>query len=248
MDNKPLLVLKSITMFIFSVFNRLSWTKLSGFQTVQWGNLRRLKPFSRAFGFDRGTPIDRYYIANFLQKHKVDIFGNVLEIGDSEYTRKYGGGRVTRSDVLHAVTGNPLATIVGDLSTGEGIPANTFDCIILVQTLNVIYDTGQTLENCYKALKLGGSLLVTLPGISQISRYDMDRWGDYWRFTDASAKRVFREVFGEENISVETYGNVLVACAYLYGLSAHELKKEELDHQDPDYQVSITVRAVKTYG
>lgn len=42
--------------------------------------------------------------------------------------------------------------------------------------------------------------------------------------------------------------NVLVACAFLHDLAAQELKPEELDSNDPDYQALITVRAVKSVG
>jgi SAM-dependent methyltransferase len=197
------------------------------------------------FGFDRGLCIDRYYIEVFLQRHSTDVRGRVLEIGDPGYTCKFGGDRVTCSDVLHAVPGNPQATLVGDLATGEGVPKEAFDCMILTQTFIFIYDVQAAVANCYAALKPDGVLLATFPGISQISRYDMDRWGDFWRFTDASARQLFGQVFGPENITVETHGNVLVACALLHGLAAHELKQEELSYCNPDYQVLITVRAVK---
>jgi hypothetical protein len=46
-------------------------------------------------------------------------------------------------------------------------------------------------------------------------------------------------------VSVNAYGNVLTASAFLYGLADHELKPEELDFRDPDYEVSIGLRAVK---
>ncbi|MGB2696377.1 MAG: class I SAM-dependent methyltransferase, partial [Candidatus Zixiibacteriota bacterium] len=49
-----------------------------------------LSPISRQFGFDRGKPIDRYYIENFLNENKHFIRGRVLEIGDNSYTKKYG--------------------------------------------------------------------------------------------------------------------------------------------------------------
>ena len=210
-----------------------------------WGNLRRLTPISSVFGFDRGLPLDRYYIEGFLKRHSADIYGSVLEIGDPSYTRKFGGGAVTRSDVLHAVPGNPKATLVGNLATGEGIPQEAFDCMILTQTLLFIYDVQAAITNIYGALKPGGVLLATFPGISQISRYDMDRWGDYWRFTDASARRLFGDVFELENVKEETFGNVLSTCAFLHGLATHELKPEELDYHDPDYQMLITIRAKK---
>ena len=204
-----------------------------------------IRPVSSVFGFDRGTPIDRYYIEKFLMKNRDDIHGKVMEIGDSQYTKKFGYQNVTKSDVLHAVPGNQQATLTGDLATGKNIPKNFFDCLILTQTFPFIYDVKGAIQHSYKALAAGGVLLVTIPGISQISRYDMERWGDYWRFTDASARRLFGDVFGAENISVETHGNVLIACAFLQGLAVEELTQKELDYNDPDYQVLITVRAVR---
>jgi hypothetical protein len=94
-------------------------------------------------------------------------------------------------------------------------------------------------------LKPTGILLATFPGISQISRYDMDRWGDYWRFTSLSSRRLFAEVFPAAQVTVEAHGNILAALTFLHGLAVEELRQEELDFHDPDYEVVITVRAVK---
>lgn len=221
----------------------LNWCRQP--RRIYWGSLRRLVPVSRRFGFDRGQPIDRYYIESFLQENSADIHGRVMEVGDPGYTKKFGGERVSCSEVLHAVPDNPEATLVGDLATGQGIPKETFDCMILTQTFLFIYNVRAAIVNVYAALKPGGVLLATFPGISQISRYDMERWGDYWRFTTLSARRLFEEVFPAANIEVKSYGNVLVAVAFLHGLASHELESEELDHHDPDYQVLLTVRAVK---
>ena len=219
--------------------------RLSRWPPPRFGSLRRLQPISRVFGFDRGLCIDRYYIDQFLSAHASDTQGRVLEIGDGTYTRKYGGDRVTKSDVLHAVEGNPKATIVADLTSAGHIPSNTFDCIICTQTLQFIYDVRAAIRTPYRILKPGGVLLATFPGISQISRYDMDRWGDYWRFTTLSAKRLFEEVFPPENVESRAYGNVLIAIAFLHGLAVEELRQKELDYHDPDYEVLICVRAVK---
>lgn len=205
-------------------------------------------PVSRTFGFDRGQPLDRYYIDEFLSRHAADIRGRVLEVGDRQYTGKFGGGRVTQSDVLHAEPGNPLATLVGDLATGEGIPDQAFDCMILTQTLPFIYDVEAAVAGSHAKLRSGGVLLATMPGISQVSRYDMDRWGDFWRFTSASALRLFCDIFGAENVSVETRGNVLVACSFMHGLASRELTRKELDYDDPDFEVVVTVRAIKRNG
>jgi glycosyltransferase involved in cell wall biosynthesis/SAM-dependent methyltransferase len=211
---------------------------------VKWGSWRRLIPISQSFGFDRGQPIDRYYIENFLSRHSQDIRGRVLEIGDNFYTQKFGEHRVTKSDVLHAVEGNPDATFVGDLTHAEGIPSDTFDCLILTQTLQYLYDVRSAVRSIYRILKPGGVALITLPSITPLSDRDWNScW--YWGFTTVSAQRLFAEVFSEANVQVETYGNVLAAMAFLQGLAVEELSREELDNCDPSYPVSITVRVVK---
>ena len=213
--------------------------------TVQFGDLRKLAPISRYFGFDRGLPVDRYYVERFLSAHAKDIRGNVLEIGDDRYTRKFGGDRVSRSDVLHAVEGNPQATIVADLARADNLQSNTFDCIILTQTLQYIYDVHAAVRTLHRILRPEGVLLATLPGISQTSWRDMDRWGEYWRFTNLSTRRLFEEVFSKNHVEVEPFGNVLAAIAFLHGIAAEELRPEELEHRDPDYEVTLAVRARK---
>jgi len=210
------------------------------------GSLRRVTPVSRVFGIDRGQTICRYYVEDFLGRHAGDIRGCVLEIADNNYTRRFGGEHVTQSEVLHVQEGNPRATIVADLTSGDHLAAAAFDCIILTQTLQFIYNARAAIQTLYRILKPGGTLLATIPGISQISRYDMDRWGEYWRFTTLSARRLFEEAFPTGDVWITAYGNVLSANAYLYGLAAEELRQEELDYRDPDYEVLIAVRAVKS--
>ena len=222
---------------------RLQWPRVGA---VKDNSLWRVTPISRIFGLNRGLPIDRYYIELFLSAHTSDIQGDVLEIGDNFYTRKFGGGRVARSDVLHVVEGNRKATIVADLTCADYVPSNTFDCIICTQTLQMIYEVRAALHHLYRTLKPGGVLLATSHGISKIGRRKgIDFWGEYWRFTAQSAQRLFEEVFPATNISVKTHGNVLAAIALLHGLAAEELRQEELDYFDPDYEVLVTVRAVK---
>jgi SAM-dependent methyltransferase len=202
-------------------------------------------PMSRNFAFDRGTPIDRFLIERFLERYAADIRGRALEVEGRQYLDKFGGQRVTHIDVLHAVAGNPEATIIGDLATGKGIPLGVFDCLILTQTLHVIYDIHATVKNIHRMLKPGGVALVTIPGISQTSRYDADRWGDYWRLTPEAARRLFGEVFRAEGITVESCGNVRLAAAYLFGLAKEELPPSVLIENDRDYPLLNFVRAVK---
>jgi SAM-dependent methyltransferase len=197
------------------------------------------EPASRVFGLDLGDAIDRRYIEAFLAANAAKIAGDVLEIADSTYTRKFGGERVRRALVLHATRDNPAADIVGDLATGEGIGEAIADCFILTQTLPFLFDVRGAARHAVRSLRPGGHLLVTVPGITQISRYDMDRWGHFWSFTDLSLRRLFEEVAPRECVTVETYGNVKVAASFLYGLPQQALSQEDWDRRDPDYQVTI---------
>jgi len=212
---------------------------------VRFGNLRRLKPISPFWGSERGQPIDRYYIEHFLAAHSADIKGRVLEIGEDTYTCKFGREQVAQSEVLHVDEQKSKVTIIGDLTSADHIPSDAFDCVILTQTLQVIYDVSAAIRNIYRILKPGGVALATVPGISKISRYDMDRWGYFWSFTSLSARRLFEAEFPKEGILVEAHGNVLTAIAFLHGLATQELGPGELDHFDPDYELLITVRAEK---
>jgi hypothetical protein len=204
--------------------------------------LRVAEPVSTQFGLDRGRPVDRFYIERFLEQNDDLIRGRVLEVQERTYTDWFGTG-VEHSDVLHAGPGNPEATLIGDLTTGDGIPQGSYDCIILTQTLPFIWDVRAAVRGTRTALKLGGTLLATVPGISQISREDMREWGDWWRFTSASARRLFEEEYGADNVEVDTHGNLVAACALLYGLAQEELEREELERRQDDYEVIVTIKA-----
>jgi SAM-dependent methyltransferase len=189
--------------------------------------------------------VDRYYIEKFLASNVLLIQGSALEIADSTYTRMFGGNRVTNFEVLHYTDDNPCATIIGDLTKPEDLPSSKVDCFICTQTFNFIFDIQKAIEGAYKLLKPGGVLLATVAGISQISRYDMDRWGDYWRFTTLSARKSFEMIFGVGQVEVEAFGNVLTSIALLEGISANELDESELNFHDENYQLTITIIARK---
>jgi SAM-dependent methyltransferase len=207
-------------------------------------DLPGLEPLDRDFGKSRGKPIDRAYIHEFLWGRRADVRGRVLEVADSGYTDYLGEGDVTHCDVLHATEGNEWATIVGDLATGEGIPRGVYDCIVLTQTLHLIFDVAGAIRTAREALKPGGVVLATLPGISQMSQFDRGAWGDHWRFTADSARRLFADAFGPEAVEVEVFGNVLVAAAFLYGYALEDLTEAELSRRDDDFHFLIGVRAV----
>ena len=201
-------------------------------------------PVSRFFGEDRGTPVDRYYIGKFLSHQGHLITGTVLEIADNKYCKMYGRN-VSKYEILHINSDNPNATIIGDLTRPETLPADKVDCFVCTQTFNFIYAFSDAIKGAFHVLRPGGYLLATVAGISQISRYDMERWGDYWRFTTLSARKTFEDVFGAGNVEVDYYGNCLAAISLIRGIASEELLKVHLDSKDQDYQVIITIVAKK---
>jgi SAM-dependent methyltransferase len=206
-------------------------------------DLRRTTPFT-TWGANRGGSIGRFYITRFLERHAPDISGRVLEIAGDEYVQRFGRG-VTQTDVLDIFPDNPRATIVGDLADAPNAPDTAFDCVLVTQVLSWIYDVRAPLRTVHRILKPGGVLLATTPGISRIAPVESELFGEWWHFTSMSAKRVSEEIFGEGNVEVETYGNVLSATGYLFGLGAYDLTPDELDVRDPAFEVLVCIRAVK---
>ena len=215
------------------------------YKMVRWGSLRRVTPIHEGFSVGRGLYVDRYYIERFLAQNSACVHGRVLEFAEDEYTLRFGGDRVTKSDVIDVRPDYPLATIVSDLTKGDEIPSDAFDCVILTQVLNFIYDVPAAIKTIYRILKPGGCVLVSVAGISQMVPDELDYCGDYWRFTRVSIQRRFEEAFPAENVTVEAHGNILAAIAFMHGLAAEELSTEELDYLDPNFEVSLLLKAVK---
>jgi len=201
---------------------------------------RQLMPISKKHGFDRGTPIDRYYTDRFLDQHREEIQGRVLEVGNRFYTKKYGGEKVKVSDCLDIDPKNKRANIIGDLRDLKEVKDDTYDCFIMTFVIGMIDDYRSALKEARRILKPGGKLLAVT---SSSSSYNPKT--DYWRFTPNSAELVFSEAFGKENLVLKTFGNTLSGQYNWVGLATEELTKEELDFHHPRYTTVIGIKAIK---
>jgi SAM-dependent methyltransferase len=211
--------------------------------TAQPGGDNRATPIARDWGFSRGTPVDRYYINAFLESCAADVRGNVLDVQEADNARRIGSHRVARVDVIDVDAANPRATVVADLRCAPNVPSESYDCIILTQTLHLVDDMPAVVAECARLLRPGGVLLATMPCISRIAN-DYGPAHDHWRVTAPAARRLFAEQFGP-NVQVESWGNVAAAAAFLYGMAVHELAPATLNFQDPHYPLLVTVRAQK---
>jgi SAM-dependent methyltransferase len=222
----------------------LRWRKrLQRLRHPAWlGTIRRTTPLSDHYGRDRGTPVDRYYIEQFLAAERAAIRGRVLEVMNRGYTEHFGT-EVDGSDVLDIDPANSAATIVGDLAALDAVPADSFDCFILTQTLQYVYDLKAAVAHAHRILSPGGTLLCTVPVVSRIDRSELE--SEYWRLTAAACSRLFGDVFPPSNVAVRARGNVLAAVAFLVGMAAEELSASKLERDDPFFPIVVTVRATK---
>jgi SAM-dependent methyltransferase len=200
------------------------------------------KPISNRYGLERGKPIDRPFIEDFLQENSKLIHGKCLELLNNNYTLQYGTG-VTSSDILDIDTTNTKATIRGDLRDLSGkINDNTYDCIILTQVLQFIDDIDAALSECKRILKPGGHLLITVPAMSRIDCVAGVE-GDFWRFTKASLSYILQKTF--RVISINSLGNAKIGMGFWIGLSQQDIPKRYYRVQDENFPVLITAVAQK---
>lgn len=218
--------------------------RLRGRAAMRVGQIARLKPLDEEFGYGRGTPIDRHYVESFLARHCGDIGGRVLEVGDASYSRRFGGNRVARQDVLHVMPGNPAATIVGDLAQTGTLPREQFDCIILTQTLHLVFDMAAAVDGIHQALRPGGVALITVPGITPVDRGEwLESW--YWSLTARALHRLLCGPFDPASVEVQSYGNLFAATAFLHGAAVEEVGIARLETRDAAYPVTVAARATK---
>jgi SAM-dependent methyltransferase len=206
----------------------------------RWGNLRRLEPFSAYYGFDRGTPVDRFYLERFLAEYARDIRGAVLEVGHPRYARAFEDAAAERVEIVDIDAANTEATIVADLSEAGSLPAGRFDCFILTQTLQLVSDPEAALQNAWQGLASGGVLLLSVPGITRADPEHVV--ADRWRFTAPGLDTLIARTCVDGNREVAGYGNLTSAVAFLMGLAAQELEEHELTASDPHFPVVVCAR------
>ncbi len=212
----------------------------------QWGDFNRVKPASRRWGFDRGTPVDRYFILQFLKRNRNIVRGTCLEIGNDRYTSLISDGKAERIEILHYTDDNPEATIVGDLVDAPHIESNQFDCIICTQTLQFVTSPADAIRTMVRLLKPGGTLLLSVPCLSQLDLDPENSWDDRWRFTTAGVGELFSPLESEtDTLEINAVGNVKTASAFLHGLAVEEIDPEALEKKDSMFELIVFAKFQK---
>jgi SAM-dependent methyltransferase len=205
-----------------------------------WISLRTTRPRSTNYGFDRGTPIDRFYFEECLREWSGDVRGDVLEVKSTAYADRFGSG-VARVDVLDVDRDNADATVIADLGEPDSLPASAYDCFMLMQTLQYVARPELALANAWRALRPAGVLLLTVPTVQMIDA----GLPDLWRFTPAGIEELVEHVCTGAEADVRGYGNALACSAFLLGLAAQELRRDHLRELDPAFPVVTCARVRK---
>jgi SAM-dependent methyltransferase len=182
---------------------------------------------------DRGKPIDRRFIEQFIKSNRAGISGSVLEVQDPTYTYRFGTN-VTRSIVVGIAPGKHI-TLISDLQDLKEIESDSVDCVLLAQTLQFVYDLRAAMSAAFRVLKPGGTLILTVPGIQPLGP---DEGPHCWSSTPHSARKLL----------AESFGNVLTAVAFLHGLALEELDPILVDEHDSRYPIIIGVKAIKLHS
>jgi SAM-dependent methyltransferase len=199
-------------------------------------------PLSDDHGFDRGTPIVRAYIEEFLGQHREAIRGSVLEVGDSRYTASFGAGHVTTSTVVDIDGASQQATLIADLNEASALPDDSFDCIILTEVLHLLKSPGTCLRSCHRALRQEGSVLITVPALKRLNPGDPG--SDYLRYTPAGLELLLRRTW-DGPFSITWYGNLRACVAFLVSHVSEEVGSEELGFRDERFPLTVAARADK---
>ena len=219
------------------------WSRNRPGRRVWWGNLRRSYPFSDHFGLDRGLPIDRAYIAEFLGRFVGDVHGNVMEMSRSTYADAFGDGRIDTLTIVDIDEANDRATLYCDLCEPRTLPPSSFECILFTQTLHLLPDLAAAVDNLWTALAPGGVILMTVPTLSRNDPIG----ADYWRFTPAGLLRLLTTLLpGDAEIDVSGYGNALAGAASFLGLAVEDVGGEHLRRHDPAFPVIVGARVRKS--
>lgn len=205
-----------------------------------------LEPATSDWGFSRGLPVDRPYIEAFLERHAEDIQGRVLEVGNNSYTRRFGGTRVTTSDVLDITETNLRATLIDDITNATTIASESFDCLIFSQVLELIRDVKAAMREMYRILTPGGVALITVPGISQISPLVEEAAAWSWSFYPETFRWLLIEAgYDSLELEIESRGNLKTTIAFLAGLAQQDLEYNDYSIDDPSFPLIVTARAVR---
>ena len=224
---------------IYQLFKRLT--------IKQSKNYSKIKRVSKKFGFDRGLPIDRFYIDKYLDKNlSKSTYQNGLEVGGVQYLEKFKVAKKTA--LLHPEylisEGHGDQALVVDLNKKfKNIGDEKFDLIIATNVLNFVEEPHLALNTFQELLVPGGLLIISVSASMPISEFDKNRWGDFWRFSLQGLRLILGKT--DMDFEIEYRGNFRATIAFLCGMATEECPEIDLLDLDDEFPITIFAKCKK---
>ena len=201
--------------------------------------LNSINKYSEKFGFDRGTPIDRYYIDEFIRNLELNNeFNTALEFGELNYVEQFNvSHKFFLSHPDFSKSKDTKNQILFDLNTQKKYDGQKFDLIISTNVINFTKNPFVTLRHHIDMLNIDGTIFLTASSSMPISQFDAERWGDYWRFTPDAMHHLLENLDCE--YQVESLGNFKSSVAFLCGLASEEMEESDLKEKDNRYPLLV---------
>lgn len=208
------------------------------FGAIEYSDFKRYAPLCHDYGYSRGTPIDRYYLEQFIREIRSYVVGYTLEIGGSRENQYLYGFTNAMSYKTMDMHQKPEVDITGDIHDPNSLGSNSFDSIILFNVLEHCEKPWIVVENIYNWLTKRGSVFCMVPNSQRIHRDPKD----YWRILPDGMRSLFAK-FPIKQLYL--YGNPITTIATMMGVAAEELSSEELNSFNSEYLVATCIYACK---
>lgn len=201
----------------------------------KWLAARDLLPLNRNFGRDRGPPVGRRYLVEFLSAHATAVSGRVLEFGDPRYRSLFQNADV--HEVLSIRLG-PDVDHVADIEQPPEELYERFDWIVCTQVFEHVRRPDIAAGRLLQLLRPGGRLLFSVPFLNVV-HHDPE---DFRRFT-ADGVRATLEDAGFVIDEIVARGNFPISVGALMGLASTDFPDATWARDDPDFPYIVTAVA-----
>lgn len=194
-------------------------------------------PIRGNMGNGIGKSMSRYYVEEFIQSHKSEISGDIVEIGRNVYRDTIPQENIN-SYLCLDIEEYPDVDIVADVQHMPQVHDEIFDSVICTQVLEHVPNPFLAINELYRVLRPGGTLFLTVPFLNNLHM----KPHDYWRFTEYSMRLLLNSF---ASVRTTSHGSTYYHILATMGLSSLEVDMS-LKNADSEMEFPIIISAIAT--